>query len=239
MQKHNTLKPNLFYKNIPIYADSEEPHQVIFEKIKKFLPHDGSVLDLGAGAGALTQRIVDAGYQITAADLHEETFLAKADFVTVDLNKDFTNHFDGKNYGCIVATEVIEHLETPLHFLNQISKLLKKDGFALIPFPNIYIYGATISFLSRGDFINWNTDQYLSTGHQTILTDWLFEQHCKKNNLLVTDKIFCSKLPVHNNIVKRLIVHLYLNVIELIFRNITYEMRTSDNIIFHIIKDPG
>ena len=104
MQKHNTLKPNLFYKNIPIYADSEEPHQVIFEQIKKLLPNDSNILDLGAGAGALSQRIIDAGYQITAADLHEETFLAKADFVTVDLNKDFTNHFEGKNYDFIVAT---------------------------------------------------------------------------------------------------------------------------------------
>ena len=203
------------------------------------MPKDSNILDLGAGAVALSQRIVDAGYQITSADLFEEKFLAEADFVTVDLNIGFTDHFDGKKYDCIVATEVIEHLENPIHFLNQISKLLKKNGFALISFPNIYIYGAIKSFFSRGEFINWNTDQYWSTGHQTILTDWLFEQHCKKNNLLVTDKIFCSKLPVHNNIVKRLIVYLYIKFIGLISKNITYEMRTSDNIIYHVIKDKG
>jgi 2-polyprenyl-3-methyl-5-hydroxy-6-metoxy-1,4-benzoquinol methylase len=103
MIKHHTIKPNLIYKNIPIYADSEEPRQIIFEQIF-FWPNDGNILDLGAGVGALSQRIIDAGYQITAADLHEETFIAMADFVTSDLNKDFTNHFEGKNYDCIFAT---------------------------------------------------------------------------------------------------------------------------------------
>ena len=212
-QKHNTEQPKLFYKNIPIYADSDEPHRVVADQIKRLLPDGGRVLDLGSGAGSLSQRIMDMGYEVTAADISQSAFLGDGDFISVDLNKDFTGKFGGKKYDCIVAIEVLEHLENPLHFLRQINLLLAQGGeFALISFPNIYIYLATISFFKNWDFVNWNTNQYWSTGHQTILTDWLFEQHCKKNNLQISDKIFCSKLPVSKNIIKRSIVYLYLKI---------------------------
>ena len=88
-QKHNTEQPKLFYKNIPIYADSEEPHKVIADQIKTLLPNGRSVLDLGSGAGALSQRIIDIGYEVTAADISQDDFLVGENFISVDLNKDF------------------------------------------------------------------------------------------------------------------------------------------------------
>ena len=60
-QKHSTNNTKYSYKSIPIFADSEDPHKIITKQIGESLPNGGSVLDLGAGAGALSQRLMDLG----------------------------------------------------------------------------------------------------------------------------------------------------------------------------------
>ena len=236
-QKHSSENNKFQYMGIPIYADSDEPHKIITDQVKNKLKKGDTILDLGAGAGALSQRLIDLGYSVVAADMKQSEFLSNADYVVIDLNKNFASNFDGQKYDCIIATEVLEHLESPLHFLGELNKLLTDNGISIISIPNIYIYPAINSFLKNGSFINWNVNQYWDTGHQTILPDWLFEQHCKKSKLQVVDKIFCSKISLSNNLFKRLIIKLYLKIICLISKNITYEMRVSDHVIFNIVKE--
>lgn len=234
--KHSTNNTKYSYKSIPIFADSEDPHKIITKQIEESLPNGGSVLDLGAGAGALSQRLMDLGYRVTAADLDEATFLANGEFITVNLNENFLGKFGNKKYDCIVASEVLEHLDNPLRFLSTVKELLTDSGFIMISFPNIYIYTAIISFLRGGSFVNWDAQHYWQTGHKTILPDWLFEQHCKKSDLVVVNKIFCSKIPFPKNMIKRLAIRLFLKLIRVVSKGVTYQMRTSDNVIFKVVK---
>jgi len=54
--------------------------------------------------------------------------------IKADLNKDF--NFTKKKFDTIIASEIIEHMDNPLHFLIECKKLLKNKGVIILTTPN-------------------------------------------------------------------------------------------------------
>jgi SAM-dependent methyltransferase len=110
----------------------------------------GRALDLGAGSGALSERLQNAGFDVTSADI-ENYFELSSDFVQIDLNDP---HFDQglpSGFDVITSVEVIEHLENPTAFLRSIARLLNPEGVAILTTPNVENIPARIRFLLDGE----------------------------------------------------------------------------------------
>jgi SAM-dependent methyltransferase len=104
------------------------------------------VLDVGAGAGAFSQRLVDQGYRVTALDVDPEKWVPK-DIPFLQLNIDAGIAASVQDvFDAACCLEVVEHIENPWNLLREIHRVVKPGGFLLLSTPNI------TSFLSRSTF---------------------------------------------------------------------------------------
>lgn len=109
----------------------------------------GSVLDLGAGEGALSLRLRDMGFNVRAADLFPEQFkVAQIPCDPVDLNGVFP-YPDG-NFDDLCGVEVIEHLENHFSFIRECHRVLKPGGNLVLTTPNILNMASRVRYLFTG-----------------------------------------------------------------------------------------
>jgi 2-polyprenyl-3-methyl-5-hydroxy-6-metoxy-1,4-benzoquinol methylase len=100
------------------------------------------LLDLGARGGALAECARRLGLEIayTGLDLSDEN-VSKAAALGIDVrHADVSKPLpveDGA-YDCVVCLELLEHVTTPVAVLEEISRVLKPDGRAVISVPNPY-----------------------------------------------------------------------------------------------------
>jgi glycogen(starch) synthase len=108
-------------------------------------------LDLGAGSGALAERLVRLGLDVIAAERDLSTYRAAVMVVPVDLDEPaFVSALGERQFGLVTAVEVIEHLENPIGFLRNVRSLLRPDGAAVITTPNMDSLAARAKFLLTG-----------------------------------------------------------------------------------------
>lgn len=233
-QNHKTETP-YNYKGITIHA-AIGLHEYAIDVILKRCRKNGHILDLGCGSGAFTRRLQDHGFVTTSVDLSLDTFALDSERCEIDFNTDFANRLAGKKYDAIVALEVIEHLENPLHFLRQLNLIADAETPIFISFPNLYLYWSIRSFSRDGTFGNWSPFLYWETGHQSLLIDWLFEEHLKKTGFRLEEKHFCAPIDFPKNL-KSLILHkAFFLMLCRLYRNISAEARMSEAVLFLIKK---
>jgi len=143
------------------------------------LPATPSALDLGAGAGAFSRRLMDNGFRVTAVEFDANRFKAETDCHEYDLNQDFGNRFL-KRFDLVVAIEIVEHLSNPRHFIHNCLEALKKDGYLLITSPNVESWLSRIIFLRRGRFLWFDESDYDNYGHIMPIFSWQIEQICSE-----------------------------------------------------------
>lgn len=230
-QKHKDEGINT-YEGVPIHS-AKGLHEHATEEIKKCCKGKATVLDIGCGSGALSKRLQDNGFTTTSVDLSLDTFFLDSASCEIDLHSNFSERFVGQDFGAIVALEVIEHLENPLHFLRQLKLIANSETIILVSFPNIYLYSSVFTFFKKGTFANWSPSLYWEIGHQTILTDWLFEEHLKKIGFELEEKFFCSVFePPSVNIFKYFLHKIFYQLVCLLNKGISSEARKSQVVMF-------
>lgn len=153
------------YREIPIFA-APGVHEYALQQLRAWSPAGARVLELGAGGGAMSQRLADAGYRVGACDLFAGNFTPAdtIEFHVADLNAGFSAVIDG-GWDAIVALELIEHLENPRHFLRECSRLLRPGGVLVLSTPNLANPVSQALFVRQGDF-QWFSDvDYREQGH--------------------------------------------------------------------------
>jgi SAM-dependent methyltransferase len=149
-----------------VIAAAPGTHQAVTSMVVKYCKPGDSILDLGAYTGALIERLRDSGYaNATAADLDNHLRVPGVQHIKCDFNKDFKSLFDGKQFDCVIASEVIEHLDDIRFFLRQCSGLLKENGLLIVSTPNIGFFEGRIKFLLQGELWGFGTNNYLSQRH--------------------------------------------------------------------------
>jgi len=105
-----------YYKGILIKADLNL-HEQIAEQLINLKPPTPKirVLDLGAGEGALSQRLFDLGYSIVAVDQNQSDFKCnEIPFLKVDFNHEDEvrelREQQKESFDIVLGVEVIEHL---------------------------------------------------------------------------------------------------------------------------------
>ena len=126
----------------------------------------GPVLDLAAGSGALLARLRDNGLaDLSAVELDAPSFaLPGVTPLAIDLNTDFSSAFS-RHFNLITAVEIMEHLDSPRHFLHEIWKVLEPQGHLLVSTPNIAHWMGRLRFLARGELRYFKESDYQSCRH--------------------------------------------------------------------------
>jgi|SRR5271168_75883 len=125
-------------------------HEKVVETALHYVAPGARALELGAGSGALTERLEAAGLLVTASDI-ANYFELKSEFVQLDLNDPGFDKALPREYDMVTSVEVIEHLENPSAFLRSICRLLKPGGVAILTTPNVENVPARLKFLVRGE----------------------------------------------------------------------------------------
>ena len=131
-----------------------------------------SVLDLASGSGAMLARLRDIGFsQLYAVELKIERFqLRGINPLAIDLNTEFSTKLE-RDFELIAAIEIIEHLDSPRHFLREVHALLRHEGYLLLTTPNIGNWIGRINFLLSGNFRWFEETQYRGMRHISPITD--------------------------------------------------------------------
>lgn len=162
--------PPASYKGIPEQSrDGLLAHVTM--RVSEIVSRPAKVLEIAAGSGALALRLQDAGYDVQAADYVEENFRphGKIPFKRLDLNTPFAARYADR-FDAITATEIIEHLENPHHFLRETAALLKPTGILFLTTPNVDNPVSRALALAFGH-PQWFSDKdYKSLGHISPIT---------------------------------------------------------------------
>lgn len=153
------------YKGLTIHADPRL-HEHVAGLVKAALPQGAAVLDLAAGSGAMCLRLKDIGMRPIGTDLVPENFRlhGQVDFFTANLNDPLPEAWR-QRFDCVIATELIEHLENPRHLVRQCRELLKPGGLLLVSTPNTQSSISLAQFVRTGEFRWFTPQQYNHDGH--------------------------------------------------------------------------
>jgi 2-polyprenyl-3-methyl-5-hydroxy-6-metoxy-1,4-benzoquinol methylase len=143
--------------------------------------------DLGAGPGAMSERLAGMGCSVVAVDRDPDVYKAGFPFVTLDFNApDFAASLGIASFGLVVAIEVIEHLESPIGFLRNIREVLVPGGVAVITTPNVDSLPARAKFLLTGKIRTMDTNSD-PTHISPIFSDLLLRQFLPRTRLKVRE----------------------------------------------------
>lgn len=176
--KFGSKKPG-YYKGILMKADSELHHQ-IDALVKQYADKNALILDMGAGEGALSQRLFDSGFKLISADIDSSQFKAVGpQFFQIDFNdvknvSEFAeNH--SEYFDVVMGIEVIEHVENPWEYVRLLKKMVKKGGRIIISTPNTSSWLSRFDFLFTGKFLSFNNQTAEEYGHVSPISPWELE----------------------------------------------------------------
>jgi len=182
----------LSYDGLPIYA-SPHVHEEAFAVLAPFLSRGCRIVDLGAGSGAFSKRLADAGAVVEAVDSDPSDWaLPDVPLLVQELNEPVWN-LPARRYDVAVAIEVIEHLENPSGFLRNVRRLLEPGGMLLITTPNVVSLVDRRRFLLRGELAFFGAELVFTAGHQSILPFWLLEGLFRKESYCVIARRFLNQ----------------------------------------------
>lgn len=126
-------------------------HQLVFKVAAKHIGRasETRVLDVGAGQGAFSQRLVEAGYDVAACDMFPEMFRC-AGVECRQANVQEQLPYDDGEFDTVVALELVEHLESQLGLFREIARILKPGGTFVFSTPNIMSLKSRLRFLFTG-----------------------------------------------------------------------------------------
>ena len=108
--------------------------------IKQFIPHNGQILDWGAGDGSLVRLLKEAGFTCWGIDTYSagpnNTNLINTTIEEIP----FPNNF----FDAITCFHVLEHIHDPVTSLTKAFSLLKEGGILVVEVPNIESCGFQI-----------------------------------------------------------------------------------------------
>jgi len=99
-----------------------------------------SLIDIGAGGGPYKDLIAEKGIKYTSQDFGQlpDEILREGGYSPIDVVSDATSiPLENEKFDACLCTEVLEHVPDTYAVVSEISRLLKKNGIAIITVPRI------------------------------------------------------------------------------------------------------
>jgi len=123
-------------------------------RIKQYLPK-GKILDWGCGMGQMSYLLKKQDLEVVSFDLDQSgrNFLEQIDQTLIVATDQSRLPFADSIFEAVLSSGVLEHVADHLASINEISRILKDNGYLFIfRLPNRYSYIEFVSdLLSRGD----------------------------------------------------------------------------------------
>ncbi len=153
-------------------------HDKVLDLIVQYLDRNSEILDLGAGEGEFSRRLIEKEFKAVPVDGFDIYYRnSQLPLVIANLDGEFASTVSpqGKQFDAIVAIEIIEHLENPYLFIRECAKLLKPNGLLFITSPNVESITSRIIFLYTGRLSSFGEVETLPPAHITPLFKWKFD----------------------------------------------------------------
>jgi len=131
-------------------------HDRVLKVLTEELPPAAAcrLLDIGAGAGALSEKLLAAGFSVGACDFVPEQFEVPG--VTCrKCDESGRLPFPDGEFDGAVAVEVLEHIDGHERFFAEAARILKPGGRLLFTTPNILSLKSRMRFLLTGFFYSF------------------------------------------------------------------------------------
>jgi SAM-dependent methyltransferase len=200
----NDAQTEQTYRGIPVHA-AIEVHEVVSRLLRDRLAPGSRIADVGAGHGALSARLRDAGFKVTAFDLDSTDWSVEAvQCHQCDANVSLEPVAKHGPYTAICAIEIIEHLENPRRFMRELIALSRPQrSLILISTPNPLDTFSCIAMFTRGIFNWFSREHYCGGGHISVLPYWLLDEHLSILGITDREWQFLSRFR-HPSFLKRL-----------------------------------
>ncbi|MCH8957118.1 methyltransferase domain-containing protein [candidate division KSB1 bacterium] len=141
------------------YAEfAKDRGRLVCDILESFQPLNGlKILDVGCGEGGSSLAVAERGAQITAIDFDPRRvskFRQKVFTAGIDLSIEVGNaqnlNFPNEAFDCILLQDVLEHLPYPEKAVQEINRVLKRNGLVYISTPNRW---SPLNFISDP---HWN-----------------------------------------------------------------------------------
>jgi 2-polyprenyl-3-methyl-5-hydroxy-6-metoxy-1,4-benzoquinol methylase len=134
---------------------------------------NGDVIDFGAGLGNLSRHLVSSGRfdHVAALDVMgiPDDLVGHVDWHMADLNT--STPLEEAVADCVVAVEVIEHLENPRFVAREWFRLLRPNGIVVMSTPNNGSFRSLLSLCLRGHFVAFLDTSYPAHITALVVTD--------------------------------------------------------------------
>ncbi len=113
----------------------------IVDMLKKRLPEDAEVLDVGCGNGVISRSLGELGFKVRGIDVSEKAIARAKSMnnlpnVRFDVVSAEQLVSDGIRYHAVICSEVLEHLSDPGKLLNILYQSLYDQGVLIVTVPN-------------------------------------------------------------------------------------------------------
>ncbi len=150
---------------------------------------DKKILDVGCASGYFGGKLERMGAKVTGIDSSGSAIRKAKRIMTnalvVDLNEKNVP-LESNSFDIIVASEVIEHLINPLNTLNELNRILKKNGMLLVTTPNLMYWGNRIKFL-KGEF-RYQKSGMFDEGHIHFFTYGALKEDLEKSKFQILEE---------------------------------------------------
>ncbi len=123
------------------------------------------LLELPAGDGITTQKLVELGFDVVPADLFPEKYqFDSPKCVKADMLKPLP--FEAGSFDYILCQDGIEHNEAPMSFTRECARVLRTGGKLILATPNVLHMSARLAYFLVG---HRTARRGLINEHQTLL----------------------------------------------------------------------
>jgi len=168
-------------------------HEIVLEKIRKYLVNKSRVVDLAAGEGAFSVKLKELGHEVLAIDASRENWKApEIDLQIQNLDSEFAEKISSNDnkFDAVIAIEIIEHLENPFRFARECAKLLKPSGFLFLTTPNVEAVFSRLIFLYTGRLNSFGEYETVRPAHITPIFKWKLEMLLLEAGFDIIEEVF-------------------------------------------------
>jgi glycosyltransferase involved in cell wall biosynthesis len=167
------------------YRIKEAGNSLHQEVLGRGWPAHWHVADLGANRGVLSARLAERVALVTAVDVEAPAEAGEAEALALDLDGDFDRELGHARYDCVLALDVLEHLERPEAGARRIAAILKPGGVLYASTGNV-AYALMRLSLAVGHF-NYGKRGILDLTHSRLFTVYSFRKLLANAGFLVEE----------------------------------------------------